>query len=73
VALLHDAADHARRLRGLQKEMTLGTIAAVLTVIGYSINDNRSWSTTVFSRTCSACARANLAHLINVSTSETSP
>ena len=70
VALLHDALITLGIYVVLQKEMTLGTIAAVLTVIGYSIND----TIVVYDRIRENMQRmrtANLAHLINVSTSQT--
>jgi preprotein translocase subunit SecF len=70
VALLHDALITLGIYVVLQKEMTLGTIAAVLTVIGYSIND----TIVVYDRIRENMQRmrtANLVHLINVSTSQT--
>jgi preprotein translocase subunit SecF len=70
VALLHDALITLGVYVVLQKEVTLGTIAAVLTVIGYSIND----TIVVYDRIRENMQRmrnANLAHLINVSTSQT--
>ncbi|MFI5306739.1 MAG: protein translocase subunit SecF [Polyangiales bacterium] len=70
VALLHDALITLGVYVVLQKEVTLGTIAAVLTVMGYSIND----TIVVYDRIRENMQRmrnANLAHLINVSTSQT--
>jgi preprotein translocase subunit SecF len=70
VALLHDALITLGVYVVLQKEVTLGTIAAVLTVIGYSIND----TIVVYDRIRENMQRmrnATLAHLINVSTSQT--
>jgi len=70
VALLHDALITLGIYVVLQKEVTLGTIAAVLTVIGYSIND----TIVVYDRIRENMQRmrnATLAHLINVSTSQT--
>ncbi len=70
IALLHDALITLGVYVVLQKEVTLGTIAAVLTVIGYSIND----TIVVYDRIRENMQRmrnATLAHLINVSTSQT--
>jgi preprotein translocase subunit SecF len=70
VAMLHDALITLGVYVLLQKEMTLGTIAAVLTVLGYSIND----TIVVYDRIRENMQRmrnATLAHLINVSTSQT--
>lgn len=70
VALMHDALITLGIYVLLQKEVTLGTIAAVLTVIGYSIND----TIVVYDRIRENMQRmrnASLAHLINVSTSQT--
>ena len=39
IALMHDATIVAGAYILFQKEFTLGTVAAILTVIGYSIND----------------------------------
>jgi preprotein translocase subunit SecF len=70
VALLHDALITLGIYVVLQKEVTLGTIAAVLTVIGYSIND----TIVVYDRIRENMGRmrdASLAQLINISTSQT--
>ncbi len=70
VALAHDALITLGVYVVLQKEVTLGTIAAVLTVIGYSIND----TIVVYDRIRENMGRmrdSSLAHLINVSTSQT--
>jgi preprotein translocase subunit SecF len=70
VALLHDALITLGIYVVLQKEVTLGTIAAVLTVIGYSIND----TIVVYDRIRENMSRmrdASLAQLINISTSQT--
>ncbi len=70
VALAHDALITLGVYVVLQKEVTLGTIAAVLTVIGFSIND----TIVVYDRIRENMGRmrdAPLAHIINVSTSQT--
>jgi preprotein translocase subunit SecF len=70
VALAHDALITLGVYVVLQKEVTLGTIAAVLTVIGYSIND----TIVVYDRIRENMARmrdANLTQIINTSTSQT--
>jgi preprotein translocase subunit SecF len=70
VALAHDALITLGLYVVLQKEVTLGTIAAVLTVIGYSIND----TIVIYDRIRENMTRmrdATLAQLINVSTSQT--
>jgi preprotein translocase subunit SecF len=70
VALAHDALITLGIYVVLRKEVTLGTIAAVLTVIGYSIND----TIVVYDRIRENMQRmrdATLAQLINVSTSQT--
>jgi len=70
VALLHDALITLGVYVVLQREVTLGTIAAVLTVIGFSISD----TIVVYDRIRENMARmrdASLAHVINVSTSQT--
>ena len=70
IALAHDALITLGVYVVLQKEVTLGTIAAVLTVIGFSIND----TIVVYDRIRENMQRmrdATLAHLINVSTSQT--
>jgi preprotein translocase subunit SecF len=70
VALAHDALITLGIYVVLQKEVTLGTIAAVLTVIGFSIND----TIVVYDRIRENMARmrdASLSQIINVSTSQT--
>ncbi|MET0388266.1 MAG: protein translocase subunit SecF [Polyangiales bacterium] len=70
IALAHDALITLGIYVVLRKEVTLGTIAAVLTVIGYSIND----TIVVYDRIRENMSRmrdATLAQLINVSTSQT--
>ncbi|HET8932162.1 MAG TPA: protein translocase subunit SecF [Polyangiales bacterium] len=70
VALAHDALITLGLYVVLQKEVTLGTVAAVLTVIGYSIND----TIVIYDRIRENMQRmrdATLAQLINVSTSQT--
>jgi preprotein translocase subunit SecF len=70
VALAHDALITLGVYVVLQKEVTLGTIAAVLTVIGYSIND----TIVVYDRIRENMGRmrdVSLVQLINVSTSQT--
>jgi preprotein translocase subunit SecF len=70
IALAHDALITLGVYVVLQKEVTLGTIAAVLTVIGYSIND----TIVVYDRIRENMQRmrdATLAQLINISTSQT--
>jgi preprotein translocase subunit SecF len=70
LALVHDAVVTLGVYVVLQKEITLGTIAAVLTVVGFSIND----TIVVYDRIRENMQRmrdASLAQLINVSTSQT--
>jgi preprotein translocase subunit SecF len=70
VALVHDALVTLGVYVVLQKEVTLGTIAAVLTVVGFSIND----TIVVYDRIRENMQRmrdASLAQLINISTSQT--
>jgi preprotein translocase subunit SecF len=70
VALAHDALITLGVYVVLRREVTLGTIAAVLTVIGFSIND----TIVVYDRIRENMQRmrdASLAHVINVSTSQT--
>jgi preprotein translocase subunit SecF len=70
IALAHDALITLGIYVVLRKEVTLGTIAAILTVIGYSIND----TIVVYDRIRENMQRmrdATLAQLINVSTSQT--
>jgi preprotein translocase subunit SecF len=70
IALAHDALITLGVYVVLQKEVTLGTVAAVLTVIGFSIND----TIVVYDRIRENMQRmrdSTLVHLINVSTSQT--
>lgn len=70
VALFHDAAIVVGAYVLLQKEFTLATVAAILTVIGYSIND----TIVIYDRIRENMAKmreASLSHLINVSTTQT--
>ena len=70
VALAHDALITLGLYVLLRKEITLGTIAAVLTVIGFSIND----TIVIYDRIRENMTRmrdATLVQLINVSTSQT--
>src|SRR5262245_57630687 len=70
LALAHDAIVTLGVYVVLQKEITLGTIAAVLTVVGFSIND----TIVVYDRIRENMGRmrdASLAQLINISTSQT--
>jgi preprotein translocase subunit SecF len=70
VALAHDALITLGMYVLLQREVTLGTIAAVLTVIGFSIND----TIVVYDRIRENMVRmrtASLVHIINTSTSQT--
>jgi preprotein translocase subunit SecF len=70
LALLHDALITVGVYVLLQKEVTLATIAAVLTVIGFSIND----TIVIYDRIRENMQRmrdASLAQVINVSTSQT--
>ncbi len=70
VALFHDAAIVVGAYVLLQKEFTLATVAAILTVIGYSIND----TIVIYDRIRENMQKmrdANLSHLINVSTTQT--
>ena len=70
LALFHDAAIVVGAYVLLQKEFTLATVAAILTVIGYSIND----TIVIYDRIRENMAKmreASLSHLINVSTTQT--
>jgi preprotein translocase subunit SecF len=70
IALAHDALITLGIYVVLRKEVTLGTIAAVLTVIGYSIND----TIVIYDRIRENMTRmrdATLVQLINTSTSQT--
>jgi preprotein translocase subunit SecF len=62
IALFHDALIVILAYVIFQKEMTLGTVAAVLTVIGYSIND----TIVIFDRIRENMARARDAKLSDV-------
>jgi preprotein translocase subunit SecF len=70
IALFHDAAVVVGCYVLLQKEFTLATVAAILTVIGYSIND----TIVIYDRIRENMQRSRdmgLAQLINVSTTQT--
>jgi preprotein translocase subunit SecF len=70
IALVHDVTVVAGMYVLLQKEFTLGTVAAMLTVVGYSIND----TIVIYDRIRENMARtrdAGLYQLINVSTTQT--
>jgi preprotein translocase subunit SecF len=70
IALFHDAMIVILAYVITQREMTLGTVAAVLTVIGYSIND----TIVIFDRIRENMARARdarLADVINESLTQT--
>jgi preprotein translocase subunit SecF len=70
LALAHDAIVTLGVYTVLQKEITLATIAAVLTVVGFSIND----TIVIYDRIRENMQRmrdASLVQLINVSTSQT--
>jgi preprotein translocase subunit SecF len=70
IALLHDACFVMGCYVLLQKEFTLATIAAILTVIGFSIND----TIVIYDRIRENMQRmrnASLAELINISTTQT--
>ena len=70
IALAHDALITLGIYVALNKEVTLGTIAAILTVIGFSIND----TIVIYDRIRENMTRmrdATLVQLINVSTSQT--
>jgi preprotein translocase subunit SecF len=70
VALVHDAVVVVGVYVLLQKEFTLGTVAAILTVIGYSIND----TIVIYDRIRENMQRmrdVGLGQLINVSTTQT--
>jgi preprotein translocase subunit SecF len=70
VALFHDATIVTGMYVLLQKEFTLGTVAAILTVVGYSIND----TIVIFDRIRENMARmrdVGLYQLINISTTQT--
>lgn len=70
IALVHDASIVAGMYVLLQKEFTLGTVAAILTVIGYSIND----TIVIYDRIRENMTRmrdVKLYDLINISTTQT--
>jgi len=70
IAMVHDALITIGLFVLLQKEVNLATVAALLTVVGYSIND----TIVVYDRIRENMARmrdTSLYHLINVSTSQT--
>jgi preprotein translocase subunit SecF len=70
IALIHDAAIVAGMYVLLQKEFTLGTVAAILTIVGYSIND----TIVIYDRIRENMARmrdVGLYQLINISTTQT--
>lgn len=70
VALLHDALITMGAYVLLQKEVTLATVAAILTIVGFSIND----TIVIYDRIRENMARmrdSSMRHLINVSTSQT--
>ncbi|MCG8553968.1 MAG: protein translocase subunit SecF [Proteobacteria bacterium] len=70
VAMVHDAMITCGLFVVLQKEVNLATVAALLTVIGYSIND----TIVVYDRIRENMHRmrdASLYNLINISTSQT--
>jgi preprotein translocase subunit SecF len=70
IALVHDAAIVAGMYVLLQKEFTLGTVAAILTIVGYSIND----TIVIYDRIRENMARMRdvpLYDLINISTTQT--
>jgi preprotein translocase subunit SecF len=69
LALAHDALVTVGVLTALQKELNLTTVAAVLTIIGYSVND----TVVVYDRVRENLGKlrgSSFIHLINVSLSE---
>lgn len=69
IALLHDAIGMVGVLILLGKEINLTTVAAALTIVGYSVND----TVVIFDRVRENLGKlrgASFRHLINVSTSE---
>lgn len=69
IALAHDALVTVGILTALQKELNLTTVAAVLTIIGYSVND----TVVVYDRVRENLGKlrgSSFVHLINVSLSE---
>ena len=70
VSLVHDALGHARHADRARKEINLTTVAAVLTIVGYSVNDTVIVYDRVrenFGKLRGATLRVEL---INISTSE---
>jgi len=70
VALLHDALITMGVYVLFQREVTLATVAAILTIVGFSIND----TIVIYDRIRENMARmrdSSMRHLINVSTSQT--
>ena len=70
IALVHDVTVVSGVYVLLQKEFTLGTVAAILTIVGYSIND----TIVIYDRIRENMARTrdqSLYQLINVSTTQT--
>ena len=70
IALFHDAVVVGRHVRRAPEEFTLATVAALLTVIGYSIND----TIVIYDRIRENMSRmrdVGLYQLINVSTTQT--
>jgi preprotein translocase subunit SecF len=70
IAMVHDAIVTAGILVLLRKEFTLTTVAALLTIVGYSIND----TIVVYDRIRENLGRLrglSMAQIINVSTSQT--
>lgn len=70
IAMLHDAVFTVGILIILRMELTLGTVAALLTIIGYSIND----TIVVFDRIRENLTKyrdKSLSELVNISTSQT--
>lgn len=69
LALVHDAAGMVGVLILLGKEINLGTVASVLTIVGFSVND----TVVIYDRVRENLGKlrgASFRHLINVSTSE---
>lgn len=70
IALFHDAVVAIGILAALQKELNLVTVAAVLTIVGYSVND----TVVIYDRVRENLGKmrgASFVQLINVSLSET--
>lgn len=69
IALIHDAINTIGVLIVLHKELTLSTVAAILTIVGYSVND----TVVVYDRVRENLGKlrgASFASLINLSLSE---